>query len=422
MTKRIVSLFLVLCLLVSTFCVTSSAVYEIEDDTTVVPLMLNTGISVAAVEPSDLDDYLLYAGNSVAYYLAYILYSLTGSLTSMRTSVYTYLDSIDDQLLDQYSLLGSMSSYMSNISSNSNLIRISLDAIEDDVSIFESRLNSVISSLVSVNTSVGTVNTSVLSAKSVLDVILSRVETAANVAQLDSNGSINSSLAASGIDDVVRRGFLGIAAHLRVPYDVEFLNSDGNAAVITKTSGVTFQYVFNRGLLGLRSLLSGSETDNIYTLTLYDNNNTTSTVNSTGLGPLLNTQLSNIGENLGHLAYMFASDDDIKLKLDSQPLLDEADSFFDESLDSNVKVSADNIGSLKNYVGEASDILDTGTDADDFFSVVSNQNSWLWFSAESAADLNTVPMTVSELDVDFYHSDFSENLYAEFYATYFPDR
>ena len=66
MIKRIVSLFIVLCLLLSLFCVTASAadIYEVDKSAVLMsisPLSVSdSGISTAAVEPSDLDNYFKY--------------------------------------------------------------------------------------------------------------------------------------------------------------------------------------------------------------------------------------------------------------------------------------------------------------------------------------------------------------------------
>lgn len=415
MLKRIVSFLLVVSLVISASCITSSAFYDLDDDTTVVPFMLDTGVSVAAVEPSDLDYYLEFSGSSVAKYLAYILYALTGSTTSMSSSVYTFLDSIDDQLLDQYSLLGSMSSFLSNISGNSNLIKISLDAIEDDVSIFEARLNSVISWLTSVNTSLATVNTSVNTVDSSVNSMSDKLTGSSNVSYLGVLGQPVTYSTGLNLATINRMGFMGLASHFRAASGSDVLLSNGTPG--QTPADVTYSYLFRYGLLGLRSLLSGSETDNVYSSTLNDNNNTTTTVNSTGLGPLLNTQLSNIGENLGHLAYIFASDDDIKLKQDSKPLLDETDSFYDASSDSKVKVSAGDVGSFKGFGSDMLDIVDTGADIGDVVTILSNANSFRWFTPQTAADLDSIgTATISDEESTY------DRLHREFNEIYFPDR
>lgn len=498
MIKRIVSLFVIVCLLLSLFCVTASAVdiYEIDKSAVLMssaPLSVSdSGISTAAVETSDLDTYLKYNGDTVADYLWAINYFLTGNnyaLTKSPTlatmfsnllnlfnvstngSVGYYIkstfDFLDDSLSSNGLYLGSngnsSSAYSTSIgdyvrngflglstnikavttaiqsldfndySSILSSIYSSVDGLESGltsantaiggvttaVNNVRTAVNDVVSGLSTVNTSVGIVNSSVTDGFTSLRNFLAGYFTFSSGSTILGSSGYSSTLSGNyTYQSTVRDGFLGLRNFLYnqivLPVGTEFLSGSGTTA--SRQSDTFLNYYFRSGFLGLSSNIKGSETDNIYTSILYDNNNTTSSVNSTGLGPLLNTQLSNIGENLGHLAYIFASDDDIKLKQDSQPLVDATDSFFDDS-DTKVKVSANNIGSLKNVGGDFLDIVDTGADVGDAISIVTNANSFRWFTAQTAADIDSVGTAVISYEESTY-----DRLHREFNEIYFPDR
>lgn len=411
LTKRIVSLILVLCLLVSILCVTSSAVYEINEDTTVYPFMLlSSELDPASIDSSDLAAYLEYGGYSAARYLAYILYALTGSTSSMSNSVYSFLDSIDDQLLDQYTLLGLINSALITIRGNSNSISLDVSSLDDSVSLIQTSTSGINSLVQLIYTSFGNSLASISSNTS----LLSHLIVPAGTFVPSGSGSVSLS-SDSSFWEISNSGLKGVIGNLISTEGNAILHSNGQRLELPST--YRFSAVFNRSMLGLRRILVGDQTGTSWRSILWDNNNSSSTVSLDGLGPLINGQLNSLGENLAHLAFMFASDDDIKLKQDSQPLLDEADSFYDDSSESNIKVSAGNVGSLKGIANNFSGALDTGANIEDAFSIVSNSNSFRWFSSETLQSIDSVGVASASDPYSVY-----EQLHDDFNSVYFPDR
>lgn len=411
--KRIVSLILVFCLLLSIFCVTSSAVYEIDEDTTVTPFMLlSSDIDTASIDSSDLATYLEYGGYSAARYLYYILYALTGSTSSLSSSVYSYLDSIDDQLLDQYSLLSNLQSVLLDLRSDTSSMELDVDSIERDVSLIQSSTSGINTLVQLIYSSFGTSLSNISSNTS----LLSHLIVPAGTSVSSGYGSVSLS-SDSSFWEISNSGFMGVIDNL-ISNEGEFiLHSNGYRLELPTT--YRFSSVFNRSMLGLRRILVGNQDEPSWRSILWDNNNTSSTVSLGGLGPLINGQLNSIGENLAHLAFMFASDDDLNLKQDSQPVLDEADSFYDDSSDSNIKVSAGNVGSLKGIANNFSGALYTGANIDDAFSIVSNSNSFRWFSSQTLQSLDSVGVASASKSNRF---SYYEQLHDDFNSVYFPDR
>lgn len=496
--KKIISFAVVLCLLFSLAAPAFAAdVYSISESITPLQSNLlkstNSGVSVAAVEPSDLDYYLEYNGLSVAYYLQSLVYNLSNSSTgsgntTVRTlleQMYTALNYIDGYLRSSGSYLdgtGQSSNFGSShsiadlvragflgLSANVNAVT---DAINDIPSgtdytsilnMIENAVDGLESGLSTVNTSIGTVNTSVGGVKTAVDNVRTAVNsaitalgtlntsvngttTAVNTVNttlttiasrlissagplLASNGVVGTVSNPVNILNVSQHGFAGLAtlmgytnARLSASAGQDFTNSIGQLSQLSGDSSLTS--ITRIGFNAIRALVAGSESDNIYTSTLYDNNNTTKSANSTGLGPLLNTQLNSLGANLGKLAFVFASDDDIKLKEDSKPIMDEVNNIYDDSSDSKVKVSASGIGSVKGFAGSIAELFDTGADIGDIVTIATNANSFRWFTAETAADIDSIDtsskrsntLTISDEESTY------DRLHREFNEIYFPDR
>lgn len=399
----------------------------------------DSGISVTAVEPSDLDVYLKYGSYSVAQYLASIKYFLTGSSTPSFTgsSFLTLLRDVYEDFFygNGYYLAStgnssssggnnSIAEYLRNgflgLSTNIKAVTSAIQALEfnDYSSILSSIYSSVDgleSGLTSANTAIGGVTTSVNNVRTAVNNVVSGLSTVNT-----SVGTVNTSVG------TVNSSIIQVDENLNNFYNYFMSNFFNFSAgqIYLKDSGVLgslsyaqpFLHTFRLGLVGLSRNIQGNSGTNSYSSTLNDNNNTTTTVNSTGLGPLLNTQLSNIGENLGHLAYVFASDEDIKLREDSQPLLDTTDSFYDDS-DNNVKISTNNVGSLKDIAGNFTSIIDADSDISDAFAVVSNSNTYRWFSADTAMNLDSLGVATVDFDESTY-----DRLHREFNEIYFPDR
>lgn len=193
-----------------------------------------------------------------------------------------------------------------------------------------------------------------------------------------------------------------------------YLNYQG--VQTTLTTNFPFVSLVRHGFLGMRSLISGSETDNIYSLTLWDNNNESSTVNATGLGPMLRVALGNVGENLAKLAFMFAADDDVQLKADSQPVLDEVTDTVFGSGSGKVKLDVSNVSDLTGMSDDVLGYFETGGQIGDINTVVNNDSTWLWFTSQTAADLDTTGSSLSRAAVELEPEiDSHTKWYASFY-------
>lgn len=102
-----------------------------------------------------------------------------------------------------------------------------------------------------------------------------------------------------------------------------YLDKSGNFSY--SDNALSVGTLLSQGLRGLswniynfetavHDLISGSETDNTYSGSITSNDNATVGFSAVGLGPMLNTWLGAIEQNLGQLAYMYADDDQLAEK------------------------------------------------------------------------------------------------------------
>ena len=107
-----------------------------------------------------------------------------------------------------------------------------------------------------------------------------------------------------------------------------------------------------------------------------------------------------------------------ELKTNVQPIIDEfKDMYKPSDDDTTINISAEDIFGLKHIVKLITDLIDTGSDIGDLGSIVSNEHSYRWFTAEIAADLNTVGTTTADDNESTY-----DRLNREFNEIYFPER
>lgn len=188
------------------------------------------------------------------------------------------------------------------------------------------------------------INQNITAGTSVLNTIsgyLSSNPTANGVGDvlLHADGSVWAHPETTGLDWILSQGLVGLTVHMDNGFSTisGYLssnpNSDGVGDVILRASGkyesiadvCGLDWILSQGLVGLTvhlddgfsgltSLISGSETDNTYSGSITSNDNAADGFSSVGLGPMLNTWLGAIEQNLGQLAYMYADDDQLAEK------------------------------------------------------------------------------------------------------------
>lgn len=217
--------------------------------------------------------------------------------------------------------------------------------------------------------------------------LASQQREAAGYIRLDSTGQVTAAEQALTVTSIIRQGLLGLASQQREFAGYVRLDRTGQETV--SDEALTITSIMRQGLLGIRSLVSGSETDNVYSGSLIDNENKSSTFDATGLGPMLNKYLGEIQNDTGILTYIFASPLDLEMKKNSEGNMESVNDTFLSS-DSTSGVKADNISDL----GDASDSIQalgqTGVSPSQAFEQISADSSSIFslFTAEAAADLD----------------------------------
>lgn len=178
-----------------------------------------------------------------------------------------------------------------------------------------------------------------------------------------------------------------------------YLSSSGFSSSGSRGVG----YITGQGFLGMRSLLSGSETDNVYTFTGYSNdfvNDTSLDIDSkdtdyTGLGPLLNGALSQLSYQVGLLDTVFASPQDLQMKQDVDPNMDAVSDSFLKS-DSPGSVSTSDISDMASVSQGAASMVNTGVSMGQGFQQLDDPSLFEFFTSETASNLHNVPAVSSE--------------------------
>lgn len=209
---------------------------------------------------------------------------------------------------------------------------------------------------------------------------------------LSSSGVSSALTSAAGLDSITRNGFLGLHDVMTLDQDEAVLLPSGQSGTTTGVYGM--DRLLQGGFLGLRSLISGSENDNVYQGTSINNENKKTSVSSTGLGPMLNTWLGDIQNDLGLLSYVFASPQDLEMKKNSESNMDSVnDNFLKSDSKSGLKVSQ--IGDISSASESIQGFGDTGVTPGQAFSQLGNADLFRFFSAETAADLDSTTSTYS---------------------------
>lgn len=200
---------------------------------------------------------------------------------------------------------------------------------------------------------------------------------------------------------LVRAGFAGLGNHLGVTSGQQVLLENGNSGTTTGT--FLFSSMVRRGLLGLsqniKAISSGS-----YTLELF--NSSTGEVypsfTASTLGQMMDMYYALMQQDIGKLAFVFADDETIQAKKDSKDNEDAAVGGFLDP-DGVGSISASDIGSAADAVGSTKDLFDTGVSPDQAFEQLSGSGPLEFFTSTTAANLDTVPATMSDEDDGFIH-------------------
>lgn len=185
--------------------------------------------------------------------------------------------------------------------------------------------------------------------------------------------------------------FLGLNSNLLIGENLPFLSETGT---ITLPYAVDFGTIIRHGFLGVKSLVSGSETDNVYSGTIVSNDNVETSFNATGLGPMLNKYMGAIQHDTGLLTYIFASPQDLDAKKRSESNTQAvADSFLDAKSDASV--SLDDIGALSSASKSVQSLGQTGVTPNQAFEQLGDASLFDFFSQETASNLDTTVMTLS---------------------------
>lgn len=416
--KKIVCLFLVLSMLVVS--VSAADVYDIAPDAVIMKSPVSTFSS--GISP-------LVTGSD---YSEDIYDWLDTTLIDMLTRADGYFISMDDSLSYIYTRLSSILSAINDVNSSVGTSNYWLQQIWGSISDFatEDTLFDVLSEVSDLDTVLTYISYIVASESTLLDVlyeledidpilsdISDKVATESSLSSLSSllnsrtlissgewivksDGSVGQigdswsmlSFLNSGLQGL-RRNILSVDSRLYVGSGERILSVSGQE--YTLSGLLPLSYVMSNGLLGVRSLISGSESDNVYFGTITSNDNSESSFNATGLGPMLNKFLDAIQADTGRLNYMFASPADIKAKQDSESITGEmADSFL--KADSKASIKLSDVGVLKDSSEVVQDLGQTGvTPGQAFSQLTGNSDLFSFFSEETAADLNTVPTVYS---------------------------
>lgn len=414
--KRILSFVLVLSFLV-TFVGAVDEVYEVGSDTQISLMSTGYDVAVTAVEPSDLNNLFelyfrtptgLTLGTIVERIAGYIRSSgsylgasgstLSGSLVSVGDLVRNGFLGLAETIKD-YSSSSSVSSIYSLLIDYVPLIDSGIDTSNGYLEQIAGRLMSNSSSFFHSNGTIGTTSSpltiSVLLNNGFLGLrtLLTQV---VGVDFLYSNGALATNTDPNlSFTYYLRNGLLGLSRGIIRQVDGttwNYLGQQGRLAEVTYR-GTLFE-VTRAGFAGIRSLISGQEADNVYNVSLLNNENLTETSTATGLGPMLQAYLGEIQQGTGLLSYVFASPQDLELKKDSESnMAAVGDSLLSPDSSSSVKVS--DITDISSASDSIQSLGETGVTPGQAFDQLGNADLFSFFTEETASNLDTTVSTFS---------------------------
>lgn len=251
-----------------------------------------------------------------------------------------------------------------------------------------SSLSSVISGIDDMITAQGTGNSYLSSAVNYLKSTVSYL------------GSISSELTAT--KGVLSNVYTRLGNMLDVLTDSKAIQSDTLTAVgefddnvtalLTASDGTEwFSYVNNNLILLYRYFANAS-----FSWTPFDMSigSLSGSASATGQNEFMQDAFQSIEDKLGRLAFVFASDDDIELKLEADPASDAFRDTFGGG------ASASDIIEISSTVGEVQVMFDSGFSVADLWQSLSGESWRSWFTSENAQALDSTgsPAAIDDED------------------------
>lgn len=162
-------------------------------------------------------------------------------------------------------------------------------------------------------------------------------------------------------------------------------------------------YIVRHGFLGLASLSRDAQSyvaDTVFPWQSYnmDTHQLNAATNITGQNNLFFTAFQSMEDKLGRLAYVFGSDEDLQLKDEADPGTDAFRENFGGGL------SLGQISDGADVVKGVNGLFDSGYSFGDAFTEIANEDGFLlWFSAETAAALDSTGSVMALDDSDPYN-------------------
>lgn len=211
------------------------------------------------------------------------------------------------------------------------------------------------------------------------------------------NGTFSTTNTNMPIDEILVNGFM--SQQLAGVFNL----LGENGTISTKGGYLHFPTAVMSAFAGLRSLLAGSESDNVYSGSITSNENMETSVSMTGIGPMLNTYLDAMQDGIGKLSYVFASPEDLELKNQADPGTDA----FRENFGGGASLS--DIGDAAELTTSVPKLMDSGFDFGDAIEEIGGNDDFLsWFTVETWAALDSTG-NVAAADSG-YLSDYYDNL------------
>lgn len=411
--KKFISVVLVLSLLLS--CASAAGVYEVEADTQV-------ELDSTIWWPSDYKISTLDLTPSESTTLTWIYDQLVDIWNDMRAG-FTF---VDDDIVVGNTLLSNLYTLLDGSDSTLSYILQGVGMTNGYLNVTNTKLADLIGTVGIGNGTLGRLETLSTSSSSYLRYIRESFVSYAGNSVLDAAGNIVSLSADTLFSTVFRWGVMGLSSDLKSVEDVAngiwndlYLGSgvyylEANGVLRQAPGNIALKQVIRTGLAGLSANLVGSETDNVYQGTSINNENKTSTFSATGLGPMLNTWLGDIQNDLGLLSFVFASPQDLELKAESADNMTAiGDSLLSSDSKSSVKVK--DITDISAASDSIQAFGNTGVTPGQAFAQLGDANLFRFFSAETAADLDTTTSTYSRDPKTQIVTNYYEESRSEFY-------
>lgn len=441
--KRIIAVFLVLSLLIVS--ASAAGIYEVEEDTVMMMspvsvMSTDSGISTAEFTGDD-SNYLRLIYENILNLTTHVSNRFDLELSDMDNTMFL----IYQRLANTNTAIGTVNSWLSDISDSVDNSNYWLQQIWNSISDFatEDTLLDVLSEVSSLDTILTAISNKVATETTLSD-ISNKVATETTLSEIVDKVSTETTLRAlrssfilpagsyflystgnmRAVDfalqpvDLLNNGFGGLSSNLKDllrESSSEGLNYLTSSGVVTVDTSLDLARLIRVGFLGVRSLISGSESDNVYSGTITSNENIETSFTATGLGPMLNKYMDSIQHDTGLLTYMFASPADIQAKKDSESLTSEmADSFLKPDSDASIKLS--DVGTLKDSSKTVQQLGETGvTPGQAFEQLTGNGSIFSFFTQETANDLDTTVSTYSRGSGNEIVTTYYEDSRAEFF-------